>query len=34
MAEAMTGPAVPDGRARPAYSGVTNVDGPSMIPEK
>lgn len=34
MAESMAGPAVPDGTSRPAYSGVTNENGPSTIPEK
>ncbi|KAL1835251.1 hypothetical protein VTK73DRAFT_5922 [Phialemonium thermophilum] len=34
MAEMMTGPVVPDGSSRPAYSGVTNENAPSTIPEK
>jgi hypothetical protein len=34
MAESMAGPVVPDGISRPAYSGVTNENGPSTIPEK
>jgi hypothetical protein len=33
MAEAMTGPVFPDGVGRPAYSGVTNENAPSLIPE-
>lgn len=31
MAEEMTGPVIPGGSARPAYSGVTNENGPSTI---
>ncbi|KAK1770806.1 hypothetical protein QBC33DRAFT_525816 [Phialemonium atrogriseum] len=34
VAESVSGPVVPDGTARPAYSGVTNENGPSTIPEK
>ncbi|KAK7744528.1 hypothetical protein SLS53_003413 [Cytospora paraplurivora] len=34
MAEAMTGPVVPAGQARPAWSGVTNENGPDSLPEK
>ncbi|KUI72913.1 Arrestin-related trafficking adapter 10 [Cytospora mali] len=34
MAETMTEPVVPDGQARPAWSGVTNENGPANLPEK
>jgi hypothetical protein len=33
MAEEMTGPVIPS-TARPAYSGVTNENAPSSLPEK
>lgn len=33
MAEEMTGPMLPP-TARPAYSGVTNENSPSTLPEK
>lgn len=32
MAEIMSGPVIPDGVPRPAYSGVTNENEPSTLP--
>ncbi|KAJ9141763.1 Arrestin-related trafficking adapter 10 [Pleurostoma richardsiae] len=34
MAESMTGPLLPPGRGRPAYSGVTDENAPDSLPEK
>lgn len=34
MADAMVEPVVPDGRARPAWSGVTNENSPDTLPGK
>ncbi|KAJ0119212.1 arrestin domain-containing protein [Diaporthe amygdali] len=34
MADAMVEPVVPDGRARPAWSGVTNENSPDSLPGK